>query len=368
MRKITFYTRSDDKPQWLYQRNELFCCGLDDVPFDRCDSILAPCAGVVRSILKTNMVLAFATFENCGPGGYVDSGQESFGTAFSTYNKQGQRPIAGEMFYRDVLRFSSYPKTGRVAHHWWRGCLDDQDVFDTDDIGRASRVAPELAEIFRGAEVAYNCEVFQNAVIFNHAQPFAVNYADTSHYTDSHAATRWRRRVTGKLQTAGDAIFVALEAMYKALEDAHYWQGLEIRIAPGEIQSAMVAALSVGKRIEQLVKAANEAGGDPNDQNAVEPILRFGIAWEPIIAAWRAASEFTEVGLPELQAAHPTQQEGGDTYISRDNLAPYVDALGAILKKVSKTANADWYNPKSYQGQLSAAQARRLPDIIELSF
>lgn len=368
MNKITFFTRADDKPEWLYQRNELFCYGFDNVSLDRVDATLASCAGVVRSILKTNMILSFATFETCDDSGNVDGGSESFGTAFSTYNKQGQRPITGEMLYRDVLRFSSYPVVGRVAHHWWRGCLDEGDIIELENVGRGSSMAPQLSEIWRDAENAFNCDVFRSCVIFNHGAPFAVNYADTSHYTDSHAATRWRRRVTGKVATAGNAIFRALEQMYTALENAHYWQSLEIRIAPGEIQSALVEALTVGKAVDQAVKTAHEAGSEGGEENATEPIFRFGIAWAPIIDAWQVAANYADEGLQQLIAAHPTQEEGGDTYISRDNLGPYVDKMSEILKAVSKTANADWYNPKSYPNQLSAAQERRLPDIIELAF
>lgn len=368
MKKITFYTQATDKPEWRYLRNEVFVNHLDAVPIDRCDQALASCAGVIRSVLKSNMRLAFATFETCNAFGEVDGLAESFATCFHSYNRQGQRPLNGAMFYRDVLRFSQYPKLGRVAHSWWRGCLDAGDIFSTDDIGRASRVAPALAAAWHEAATAYGCTVFDNAVMWNSAGQFEAPYAETAHYTDSHSQTRWRRRVKGKVAETGEKVMQALESMLEALELAYYWYSLEIRIAPGIVFDMVVGALTIGAEIKQAVEQASQAGSDPNDPQQTQPVLRFGATWEAIIEGWTYAKTQSEEPLMQLLASFNKHSEGGDEYIDTDGLMHYTDLLVKVIKKVASTPNSDWFNPKSYKDQLSAQEIRRLPDIIELSF
>lgn len=367
MNKITFYTVATDKPNWRFMRNEVVASGLDGVQLDRCDVALASCAGVLRSILKTNMRLAFATFEPCVAFGVVDTAAPSFGTAFSTFDTHGQVPVNGAMYYRDVVRLSQYPRIGRVAHHWWRGCLDSSDILEADGVGRGSVFARSVANTFRDAALAYRCEVFDNAVMWNRAGAFAVPYAEASHYTDSHAQTRWRRRVTGTVADCGDSVFGALESMYQALELAYYWKSLQIRIAPASVWNLVVAAIVETKIIASQVKQAHNAGGSSGDAAQSEPVFRWGITWEPIIAAWEFGAEQAGDPLDKLLAVLEPHDEGGDQYIDMDALAPYVDMLVKILKRVSGTANADWYNPKSYANQQTSQSLKRLPDIIELS-
>lgn len=368
MKKITFYTFCNDKPQWLYMRNELFTNELDAINIVRCDTALASACGAIRGILKANMRLAFAVIETCDNSGQVDTLGDSFGTAFTTYNRQGTRPVSGAMFYRDVVRFSAYPKLGRVGHSWWRGCLDAGDIIELENVGRGSRVARDLAAILNDGAFAYGSTLFSNAVMFNPVGTFETPYAETSHYTDSHSQTRWRHRVKGALLDAGLTIFEALELMYTALEAAYYWLSLQIRIAPGNVWDSMVAALAIGANVNSMVKAAHEAGKDPNDENAPAPRLRWGVTWEPIMESWQFAEKVAGDNLPDLIQSFPPHTEAGDKYIDSDYLQHYVDTLCDVLKRVSKTANADWFNPKSYKDQLTAAEMKRGPDILELAF
>jgi hypothetical protein len=336
---------------------------------------VAPLCPVFRELFKVGTNCRFAIIEEVDAFGGSNSLAPSFGTSFSTYSKEGRRPLSGALYFRDVVRFKGYPSSGRTSSHWFHGMLDERDIAEDRN---GERFVPEV-DLFAGRlldwKAAYNCNILDHLAIVPGFGGFSsgsrVRYPapiSTSHYVDAHAKTRWRRRVKGAVADAGESIGFALEKMFTALEDANYWLGLGIRIAPGSVYDNIVEAIGSGKPIHQAVKAASEAGQPEDGSGGAEPVLRFGVAWAEILRKWKLAATKAEVALPDLIAAHPTQEEGGDTYISSENLYPYVELLTEVLEEVSITACCDWFNPKSYQGQLSEAERMRLPDIIELSF
>lgn len=368
MHKITFFTEAVNKPQWLFLRNEIYTTAFAGIEAKNCAASLAPAAGVLRSILKANMRICFATFEECDLFGEVGSGRPAFVTAFSSFDKQGQRELRGDMFYRDVVRMSLYPRLGRVGHQWWRGCLDSSDIIELENIGRGSRVAPIILEIMREASAAYNFGAFDQQLLMSSEGVLTRSTGETSYYTESHAQTRWRRRTKGKLVDCARELFGALEMMSSALENSRYWQSVGVRISPASVHRDLCNAVLVGESVYQAVDRASKAGSDESDQGGEMPVLRFGPAWETLIAAWDFAQEQGKKPLEELQKKYPTHSEGGDQYIDTDFLYFYNELLESIIGRVALTANADWFNPRAYKNQITPMELRRLPDIIELAF
>lgn len=368
MHKITIYTQATDKPQWFYLRNEFYTEQFANVDAKQCATALASCAGALREILKTNMRICFATFETVNIFGGVDNEAPSFITAFSSYDKSGRRPLLGEMFYRDILRLSLYPKSGRVGHLWLRGCLDSADIETDAEIGRLCRVAPLLLGTLRDAAFAYGCPLFDEMYLLQSNAGMRVSTGETSYYSDSHAQTRWRRRTHGKLVDTANLLYPALEKMASALEVSRYWQGVDVRISPGAVYDDLVAAIGYGEPIHQAIEAASKAGQEEGEENGEQPVLRFGPAWETLIERWQFAKEQGKIPLQELQKKFPTHEESGDTYIDTEFLFHYNELLEKIIARVALTANADWFNPRAYKNQLAQGEARRLPDIIELAF
>jgi hypothetical protein len=368
MHKITFFTEATDKPLWLMQRNEIYTDAFSGVAAKYCAPTLAPAAGVLRSVLKSNMRIAFATFEPCDIFGEVGGSGAGFVTAFSSFNKFGQVPRVGDILFRDVLRFNLYPLVGRVGHQWWRGCLDGADVLELEGIGRGSRTAPTLIERFREAGAAYNFTMFEEQLLMTSGGILRRSTGETSYYTDSHAATRWRRRTRGKLVDASREVFAALELMSTALEASRYWQTIDVRISPGSVYRDLRHAILIGEAVHQAVEQASKAGNDGTEEAQTQPTLRFGPAWAAIIEAWNFAKEQGKKPLEELEKKFPPHFEGGDEYITTDFLSNYNELIEKIIERVALTANADWYNPRAYKNQISSAELKRLPDIIELAF
>lgn len=368
MHKITLYTECTDKPDWLYLRNEIYTSAYAGVDPKYCDASLASIAGAYRSILKANMRIMLATFEAVDQFGQAQLGGETFATAFSTFGKHGQRPIAGAMFYRDIFRVAQYPISGRVGHLWFRGVLDSSEIATDAQIGRVCAVAPGLLGSLQDASAGYGCPLFNNMLLLQSDRGLTASLGETSYYSDSHAATRWRRRTHGKLVDTARLLIPAIEAMAVALENSRYWQSVSVRISPGATYQNLVSAIQSAELIHNAVKQARQAGRAADDQNATEPKLRFGPTWDAIIEAWASAEQQGKKPLEALQKKYPPHNESGDQYIDTDFLSNYNELLEKILGTVALTANADWFNPRAYKGQLAASEMKRLPDIIELAF
>lgn len=375
MHKITIFTTVESKTEWNYLVNHFHVDGYNQTPITEMARAVASLAVVLRVLNKAGTRPRFAIVESSSSGGGGVETSPAFGTAFFGYNTRGLRPLNGELQYRDVARFRVVPSSGRTGNLWFHGLFDSSEIQTNSDNNRFAVDAAPLAQLLNETASSYRVTLLSQIALVPHgatsnglaARRWPCQIA-TSHYTDAHAVTRWRKRLKGKLVASSSELFGALEAMFSAYETAQYWLSLGIRIAPGDVWSNMVGAIGYGPVIYQAIKSASQAGSQGGGAEQSEPTLRYGMTWAAMLSSWDYAKTQADEPLQKLIEKFPPHYESGDQYIDSDFLQHYFEMLEKILKQVAATACSDWYNPKSYSGQLTNAEMKRQGDILDLLF
>lgn len=376
MQKLTIYHTNENKPDWKILRNDFYISDDFPTPPENGRGLTNGLCVIWREQMKDCCkVLGTSWCDVTATAPFGKDGSAFFSSCTGLYS-QGKLPQTGEMLYRQVCRFPAFYPTGIPTQHWFRNFLDAGDLRETDDGSFTLRNAEFIARRFTNWVYSSNTPVLHNlvGVARSGQRPDLTRVREGAHFvycaaTDSHAQTRWRRRLQGKGVAAFEGAFYCLQALSAAFETAHDFLVYGIDFNPAVMWDALIAALAEVRRVYQEIKSYSEGEADETTGEQTEPILRFGPTWGDIVEAWQKADRAADKQVEELMNARKVPYEyAGDSYMTNSDLSDYNSLANLVIATVAFTLNADWLNPLAYKNQLSAAQRKRLPDVIELQF
>lgn len=306
-----------------------------------------------------------------GQGGSAPEGWTFF---FSQRYRNGDRPIHGEMFYKDKLVLTKFPFSGRVSHIMLTGCLDSEDIHRGKDGSTYLRPTYQDLEYLRGIaenplhimnRVMVNQSVrIGNVILANYVPTRRIQFQGVSHL---HASTRWRGVVEGQTVDMGKKIIGTLALM------AEQWEKNQGRLDEvpefhyADTFEPTIAALNGVHALASGIKSWIDDNQWEDDKEPPDPRGRWGITSASIEEAWTAKGDMFQQQIPELLKVHrPFTDPNGFDFIKNVDLQPYQDLLQEAIAGLSFSVGFDWYNPYSYPDQEPEDGYEFQPDILAL--
>jgi hypothetical protein len=294
---------------------------------------------------------------------------------FIEENKQGAWPQTAPPLYRYNLALTFYMNIGIPRHKWLRGCVDAADfsIHEKDAIRHEKyRARADILDLVMNRPnpimqetLVASPQVARGFPAQGYERPESVQIGPI---VDSHATTRWRRRVKGAGPDLGESIAYTLSRAAR-----HWEEGFGAMIIAEDVIHNRLYLQDVGnfgafENIgKNILKWCDEAKNDPNN-NGNSPNSRFGFTFEEIGTTYKTVGEAARKAAEEFDKTLKPYDDGtGKMFRKRKDFEPYHDQLTKVIKACTFGIYADWFNPNAIEGQTAPDTYEGQLDAVELA-
>lgn len=292
---------------------------------------------------------------------------------FRHESKQGEWPQTVVPLYRYQLEIDFLTSSGRKRSKWLRGCVDGADFIRGRRDTMQHTKYRERAAILDNVLSGYN-PVMSNTLIAAPSVGVGVpsvgyDFAEgiqIGSIIDSHAATRWRKRTSGKGPDFGDQIATTLAGMAKQFEINYEYLLLHRQTIHNEQYHRTTAFFAVVESLGKDITKWATGEGAGGETGGPIPNSRFGWTFDEIGSKLKTTGETARKEREKLDEDLNHYTTGvGDQWRDADNFEPFHEQLKKCIVDCTFALYADWYNPNatpeqtpesSYEGKFDAEE------------